>query len=165
MAVSLLEATSAQTAGLYVPVSRIPRRDDLITRQLHYRRQFADPFEQAMAFVEDVRPTMLQERRPGESVLTPLVFLPYVLWTLEDTRSAPQLVATAEHDGTGIDPDWILWVPRAFLDQASRERVGRLVASGRYEQRYAAGDSALLARIDRPAPLARRTPPHAPYLN
>ena len=32
MAVSLLEATSAQTAGLYVPVSRTPRRDDLIAR-------------------------------------------------------------------------------------------------------------------------------------
>ena len=50
--------------------------DDLVTRQLHYRHQFAEPFQQAMAFVEDVQPTILQERHPGESVLTPLVSVP-----------------------------------------------------------------------------------------
>jgi hypothetical protein len=137
--------------------------DDLMTRQLHYRHNFAQPFQDAMAFVEQSRPVMLEERTQGESVLTPLVFLPYVLWTLEDTRSAPSLVATAEHDGPEVEPDWILWVPRAFLDQASRERVGRLIASGRYERRFAVGEAALLARVDRPAPLARRAPPPPPH--
>jgi hypothetical protein len=128
--------------------------DDLITRQLHYRRQFADPFEQAMAFVEDARPTIVQERRPGESVLTPLVFLPYVLWTLEDTRATPALVPAAEHALAGATPDWILWVPRAFLDRESRERIGQLVASGAYTPRVVRGDAALLVRTERAEPLA-----------
>ena len=108
-----------------------------------------------MAFVEQARPVMLEERTPGESVLTPLVFLPYVLWTLEDTRATPQLVSTAEHEGDGVAPDWIIWVPRAFLDRESRERVGRLVASGHYQQRLATGDAALLVRTERSAPLAQ----------
>jgi hypothetical protein len=128
--------------------------DDLVTRQLHYRHQFAEPFQQAMAFVEDVRPTILQERHAGESVLTPLVFLPYVLWTLEDTRTTPALVPAAEHADATASPDWILWVPRAFLDRDSRERIGRLVASGAYTPRVVRGEAALLVRTDRQQPLA-----------
>jgi hypothetical protein len=128
--------------------------DDLLTRQLRYRHDFAEPFEQAMAFVEDVRPTIAQERRPGESVMTPLVFLPYVLWTLPDTRATPALVPTAEHASADDAPDWILWVPRAFLDAESRERVGRLAGSGAYTARATRGDAALLVRRDRPQSLA-----------
>ena len=128
--------------------------DDSITRQLHYRRQFAEPFEHAMTFVEDVRPTMLRERRTGESVLTPFVFLPYVLWALPDARATPSLVAAAEHVDVASAPDWILWVPRAFLDAASRERIGRLVASGAYTALVVRDDAALLVRQDRSAPLA-----------
>jgi hypothetical protein len=128
--------------------------DDLVTRQLHYRHQFAEPFEQAMAFVEDVQPTIRQERHAGESVLTPLVFLPYVLWTLEDTRAAPGLVPAAEHADATAAPDWILWVPRAFLDRESRERIGRLVTSGAYTPRIVRGEAALLVRTDRRQSLA-----------
>jgi hypothetical protein len=128
--------------------------DDLVTRQLHYRRNFAEPFQQTMAFVEDMQPTMLKERHAGESVLTPLVFLPYVLWTLDDTRAHPQLVSAAEHAETANSPDWILWVPRAFIDRESRERVGRLVASGAYAPRVVRGDAALLVRANRSEPLA-----------
>jgi len=128
--------------------------DDLVTRQLYYRRQFAEPFQQTMEFVEDVRPTMLTERHAGESVLTPLVFLPYVMWTLADTRAQPQLVSAAEHAGSADAPDWILWVPRAFIDRDSRERIGRLVASGAYAPRVVRGESALLVRTHRGEPLA-----------
>jgi hypothetical protein len=139
--------------------------DDLLTRQLHYRHHFAEPFEQAMAFVEDVHPTMVQERLPGESVLTPLVFLPYVLWTLADTRSTPALAPTAEHASADAKPDWILWVPSAFLDRDSRERIGRLVAGGGYTPRVVRGDAALLVRTDRGQPLARQADPPPAYLN
>ena len=128
--------------------------DDLVTRQLHYRRNFAEPFQQTMAFVEDVQPTMVKERQAGESVLTPLVFLPYVLWTLDDARAHPQLVSAAEHGDRADAPDWILWVPRAFIDRDSRERVGRLVASGAYAPRVVRGDAALLVRTHRGEPLA-----------
>ena len=128
--------------------------DDLITRQLHYRQEFAEPFGRAMAFVEDARPTILRERHSGESVLTPVVFLPYVLWTLPDARATPDLVATAEHADPDAAPDWILWVPRAFLDRESRERIGRLVASGAYVPRMIRDDAALLVRQDRSVPLA-----------
>jgi hypothetical protein len=139
--------------------------DDLLTRQLHYRHHFVEPFEQAMAFVEEAHPTMVQERLPGESVLTPLVFLPYVLWTFADTRRTPALVPTAEHASTDAKPDWILWVPRAFLDRDSRERIGRLVAGGGYTPRVVRDDAALLVRTDRTQPLARRADPPSEYLN
>jgi len=128
--------------------------DDLITRQLHYRQDFAEPFGRAMAFVEDAQPTILRERHSGESVLTPVVFLPYVLWALPDARATPTLVAAAEHTDADAAPDWILWVPRAFLDRESRERIGRLVASGAYVPRMTRDDAALLVRANRDAPLA-----------
>jgi len=139
--------------------------DDLVTRQLHYRTRFAQPFQNAMAFVERARPVLRRERAPGESLLTPLVFLPYALWTLDDARAAPSLIATAEHAENTGDPDWILWVPHAFLDRATRDRVGRLAGSGRYTALVSAGDAALLARIDRQPPLALRAPGAPAYLN
>lgn len=128
--------------------------DDLLTRQLHYRRQIADPFREAMAFVADVRPMMAEERDAGETILTPFVFLPYVLWTIDDTRRAPALVTAAELAPPEAAPDWILWVPRALLDRESRERIGRLVASGTYEPRVVRGESALLERRPAHPPLA-----------
>jgi hypothetical protein len=76
------------------------------------------------------------------------------LWTLDDTRAHPQLVSAAEHAETANSPDWILWVPRAFIDRESRERVGRLVASGAYAPRVVRGDAALLVRANRSEPLA-----------
>jgi hypothetical protein len=128
--------------------------DEMVTRQLEYRRQFADPFEQAMAFVQDAQPTMVHERHAGQSVLTPLAFLPYLLWTLEDARQVPTLVTAAEHADPTVSPDWILWVPRVMLDRESRERIRRLVTSGAYTPRVVRGDAALLVRRDRGEPLA-----------
>ena len=87
-------------------------------------------------------------------ILPPLVFLPYVLWTLEDARTTPSLVPTAEHADATASPDWILWVPRAFLDRESRERIGRLVSSGAYTPRVVRGEAALLVRADRRQSLA-----------
>lgn len=127
--------------------------DDLLTRQLRYRHQLAEPFQQAMAFVQEAQPTLVAERQAGESVLTPFVFLPYVVWTFADARERPELVSAAEHTTAAHDPDWILWVPRAFLDRESRERTARLVASGAYTPRLTRGDAALLVRT-RSAPLA-----------
>jgi hypothetical protein len=76
------------------------------------------------------------------------------MWTLDDARVHPQLVSAAEQAGAADAPDWILWVPRAFIDRDSRERIGRLVASGAYAPRVVRGDAALLVRARRTEPLA-----------
>ena len=129
--------------------------DDHLMRQLHYRHHFAGPFEEAMSFVKLTPPTFTRERSAGETVLTPLAFLPYLLWQLDDARTHPALVITAEQvaaDAALPPPDWIVYVPQAFLKQETRDYVQRLLAQGGYEPRLVRGEAALLARTGRRQP-------------
>jgi hypothetical protein len=135
--------------------------DEQMSRQLHYRSHFAGPFEEAMRFVGTTDGLLAAGRAPGETILTPLAFLPYLLWTIDDARTHPSLIRTAEMEeetGPQEPPDWVLYVPLAFLRQGTRERVDALLGSGLYVPLVMGDDAvgALYVRRDRRQPLARR---------
>lgn len=136
--------------------------DDLVARQLDYRARATQPFEDAMAFVQRAGPVLAAERAPGESVLTALAFLPWLVWTLEDARAHPELVRTgtggAGDDAAAPRPDWIVYAPQVFLNPAIRARFDALLASGEYEPRFVDGPDALLVRSDRDGALAWSAP-------
>jgi hypothetical protein len=121
--------------------------DDAMFRQMDYRERFATPFQNAMAFVSKTPATFASERAPGETVLTPLAFLPWLMWQLGPSADFTT-VLTAEQvtqgDAVGT-PDWILWVPEIFANREARDRIGTLVKSGGYQVRASDGKAALLA--------------------
>lgn len=119
---------------------------DLGVRQLDYRRRAMRPFEDAMAFVERASPRLVAERQAGETVLTPIAFLPWFVRTLDDARRRPELVDIGEAADSAAQPDWIVYTPSVFLSPAVRRRFDGLVATGDYEARYVEGGAALLAR-------------------
>jgi hypothetical protein len=124
--------------------------DDHLVRQLRYRNAFAGPFQEAMAFVSTTQPTLLHERRQGETILTPLAFLPYLLWQLDDARQRPSMLLTAEEWARSAHPqkpDWVLYVPSSYLSPETRQLVDRLLATGDYATRIVEGHSALLERV------------------
>jgi len=121
--------------------------DDAMFRQMDYRERFATPFQNAMAFVAKTPATLESERAAGETVLTPLAFLPYVMWQLGPTADF-DTVLTAEQVAQSGDvgtPDWILWVPEIFANREARDRIAKLVHGGQYEVRATDGKAALLA--------------------
>lgn len=132
--------------------------DEQMARQLRYRLRFATPFERAMRFVGSTDALLAAERAPGETILTPLAFLPYLVWTIDEARTRPALVRLAEmHDAQGPPPDFVLYVPQLFLREQTRGWVDALLASGLYRPLLAdaGGAGALYVRQDRPASLAR----------
>lgn len=132
--------------------------DDLFTRQIDYRRRAAQPFEDAMAFAQRARPVIDAERMQGETVLTSLAFVPWLVWTLDDVRARPALVRTAlagADEGEAPRPDWIVYAPTVFLGGETRTRFDRLLASGDYEPRFVHGTAAVFARRGRVTPLDR----------
>jgi len=138
--------------------------DDHLVRQLRYRHHFAGPFQQAMSFVSASSPTLTYERGHGETVLTPLAFLPYLLWQLDDARQEPSILLTAEQWVTANDaptPDWVLYIPESYLTRETRHYVEQLVQRGDYEPRIVDGASALLEHVPSPGgdSLVRRPPP------
>jgi len=121
--------------------------DDAMFRQMDYRERYAEPFQTAMAFVTTTPATLDVERGPGETVLTPLAFLPYYMWQLGPSADF-QTVLTAEQVAQAGDPptpDWIVWVPDIFANREARDRIATLVHSGQYEVRATDGKAALLA--------------------
>jgi hypothetical protein len=124
--------------------------DDHLVRQLRYRHAFAGPFQDAMAFVSSTSPTLAHERHSGETILTPLAFVPYLLWQLDDAREQPSLLLTAEQWAKSPDrdvrPQWVLYVPESFLSTDTRALVEQLLATGEYRTRIVSGTSALLER-------------------
>jgi hypothetical protein len=127
--------------------------DEQMGRQLHYRSHFAAPFQDAMTFVETTDGLLASARTPGETILTPIAFFPYLLWTIDDARKQPSLVKVAEYldDGAQAPPDWVLYVPGVYIRQEARARVEALLGSG-YYQPILAGDGnvgALYLRRDR----------------
>lgn len=124
--------------------------DDLLVRQLDYRRRATEPFDRALAFVRKAGPVLAAERATGETVLTSLAFLPWLVWTLDDVRAQPQLVRTRLGDAGDADaPAWVLYAPAAFPDAEMRARLERMLASGEYDVRVADGEAALFVRRDR----------------
>src|SRR5262249_59274102 len=99
----------------------------------------------------------------GETILTPLAFYPWFLWTIDDARAHPSLVRLAETrdaDTGDAPPDWVLYVPGAFIRDEARTRVATLLNSGLYTPVVAGADDvgALYVRRDRATPLARLAP-------
>jgi len=124
--------------------------DDHLVRQLRYRHAFAGPFQEAMAFVSTTSPTLVHQRHRGETILTPLAFLPYLLWQLDDARERPSMLLTAEQWARSphpAKPDWVLYVPGSYLSPETRQLVDRLLAGGDYATRIVDGNSALLERV------------------
>lgn len=133
--------------------------DDHLVRQLRYRHAFAGPFQEAMAFVSSTSPTLTHERHSGETILTPLAFLPYLLWQLDDARERPSVLVTAEEWARApqrLKPDWVLYVPASYLSPETRQLVDQLLATGDYAARIVEGNSALLERAAFSETYARR---------
>src|SRR5262249_33280766 len=70
--------------------------DEQMGRQLHYRSHFAAPFQDAMHFVETTDGVLASARANGDTILAPIAFFPYLLWTVDDARKQPSLVKVAE---------------------------------------------------------------------
>ena len=135
--------------------------DEQMSRQLKYQSHFATPFQRAMTFVATTDGVFATARSSGETILTPLAFFPYLLWTIDDMRLHPALVRMAEvqdHEGAQTPPDWVLYVPQAFLRQEARAPVEALLNSGLYMPVLASADStaALYVRRDHAERLAVR---------
>jgi hypothetical protein len=136
--------------------------DEQTGRQLHYRSHFAAPFQDAMTFVETTDGLLASARATGDTILTPVAFFPYLLWTIDDAREHPSLVRVAEYpsdDAAQAPPDWVLYVPGVYIRKETRARVEALLSSGLY-QPILAGEGnvgALYLRRDRNA-LARVEP-------
>jgi hypothetical protein len=130
--------------------------DDYVMRQLSYRQRFALPFQNAMAFVSTVPDTLQSERQDGQTILTPLAFMPYLMWELR-VHDRTDVVLTAEQVAAerGMPtPDWILYVPEIFASRGARDLVNRLVSEGEYQIRLTNGTAALFARSAGSTPLA-----------
>jgi hypothetical protein len=136
--------------------------DDQIHRHVYYQSHFAGPFEEAMKFVSTTDPLLANDRRPGETILTPVAFLPYLLWTLDDVRKDPSLLRMVEQQDQQeyerfVAPDWVLYVPAAILRDETRNRVYALLESGLYVPYFHGGGNvgALYVRRDHFDRLAR----------
>jgi hypothetical protein len=133
--------------------------DEQMARQLKYRLRFATPFQQAMGFVATTDRLIAEQRAPGETILTPLAFLPYLMWTIDEARAQPALIRMAEMPAQETaPPDWVLYVPAFFLRDETRGQVERLLSTGLYAPLLADGGGigALYVRRDRAQPLALR---------
>ncbi len=120
--------------------------DDLVILQLRYRDLFAIPFEESMGFVSSTKDTLARELAPGERILAPLAFLPYLMW---EANGRSVTVVTAEHAAANSDsgqPDWILDVPAIYANSRTRDFVAQLVGTGGYQVWLTDGTAALLAR-------------------
>jgi hypothetical protein len=128
--------------------------DEQTTRQFKYRTHFAAPFQRAMGFVASTDGLLASARTSGQTILTPLAFFPYLLWTIDDVRKDPSLVRMAEvhaSQGAGAPPpDWVIYVPSFFLRAEARAPIEALLASGMYTPVFASPDGigALYLRRD-----------------
>jgi hypothetical protein len=114
----------------------------------YYRDHFAVPFDSAMGFVTTTPDVLRRERLPGETIITPLAFMPYLMWQLgvDDPR---RVFVTPEQEVVQHAvprPDWILFVPTIVASRAAHDYMIDLVSEGGYELRASAGGSALFAR-------------------
>jgi hypothetical protein len=118
--------------------------DDHLGAQLTYRERLALPFGQAMEFVSSTAPVLRRERRSGETIATPIAFVPYLM--LEVDVPANDLIVISDHPVPDAPSprkaDWILYMadPRTPTDA-----LARLVGQAGYEVRLSDGSSALLA--------------------
>ena len=132
--------------------------DDGIRRQILYRSKIATPFHTAMEFVSKTPRWLVSERRPTETILTPLAFLPYLMWELgPDSSFDVVLIAEEQASAPSLGrPDWILWVPEIFANRAARDRVAKLIQQGGYDVVEADKTAALLAlpKSERTAPFS-----------
>src|SRR5262249_51762619 len=117
-----------------------------------------------MDFVGTTDGLLAAARGPHDSILTPLAFYPYLLWRIDEARTDRSLVRLAElerWDDAATPPDWVLYVPKAFLRAEVKARVEALLGSGLYEPVFAGGADvgALYVRQDHRLGLARLDPP------
>jgi hypothetical protein len=128
--------------------------DEQMARQMKYRAHFATPFQSAMSFVASTDGLLASARTSGETILTPLAFFPYLLWTIDDVRLQPELVRMAEMvattPGDQTPPDWVIYVPSFFLRAEAKAPVDALLGSGMYAPVFASPDGigALYVRRD-----------------
>jgi hypothetical protein len=103
-----------------------------------------------MAFAVDAVGTLGRERANGQTVLAPLALFPHVLWALDDTRLHPERVVVAEQAAEAAGtarPDWVLYVPQAFVKPTTKEYVDALVAEGGYRLVAGTPQAALFTRV------------------
>ena len=128
--------------------------DEQMARQLKYRAHFATPFQSAMSFVASTDDLLASARTSGQTILTPLAFYPYLMWTNDDVRRQPELVRLAEvaatQAGNQTPPDWVIYVPSFFLRAEAKAPVDALLESGMYAPVFASPDGigALYVRRD-----------------
>ena len=128
--------------------------DEQVTRQFKYRTHFAGPFQRVMTFVSTTDDLLASARTKGQTILTPLAFFPYLVWTIDDVREQPSLIQMAEvhvaQGGATTPPDWVIYVPSFFLRADAREPVEALLSSGMYAPVFASPDGvgALYLRRD-----------------
>ena len=107
-----------------------------------------------MSFVASTDGLLASARASGETILTPLAFYPYLMWTIVDVRQQPDLVRLAEvaatTAGDQTPPDWVIYVPSFFLRAEAKAPVDALLGSGMYAPVFASPDGigALYLRRD-----------------
>lgn len=122
--------------------------DNFIGRQMDHQRDFARPFEQSLIFADAAEQVLRERWSLEQQLMIPEGLLPQTLWDFPGERRAHhvQTLERAALRGDRVQPDWILFVPRMHLNDASRGWVEQLIRDGAYEVRETNGEDALLAR-------------------
>src|SRR5207244_10869230 len=98
---------------------------DHVTAATGYGERLVLPFEHAMEFLGGTTETLRHERRPGETVVAPLAFVPYLMLELGVRDAATVVPAGAP---TTRPPDWIVYLAEAGAEDV----LPRLTSEGGY---------------------------------
>ena len=113
-----------------------------------YRNLFILSFENEMAFVTSAVQVLKQEKQPHETILSPVAFMPYVMWELHIPEWAGPIIPAEEIrlQKPGTQPDWIVYVPKISANPQSIQHVKHLIDQGAYEIRLSSQTAALFHR-------------------
>ncbi len=113
-----------------------------------YRNLVGLPFEEEMAFATSAVEVLKREKRPQETILSPLAFMPYVMWELDIAEWSGPVIPAEELSlqKPGTHPDWIVYVPRISANPQSTQHIENLIEQGAYERRLGSQTAALFHR-------------------
>ena len=126
---------------------------DAFRHHMTYRNLFVLPFENEMAFVTSAVQVLKHEKQPHETILSPVAFMPYVMWELHIPEWAGPIIPAEEISlqKPGTHPDWIVYVPKISANPQSIRHVKHLIDQGAYELRLSSQTAALLHRTSHTA--------------
>jgi len=121
---------------------------DAFHHHMTYRNLFILSFENEMAFVTSAVEVLKQEKQPHETILSPVAFMPYVMWELQIPEWAGPIIPAEEISlqKPGTQPDWIVYVPKISANPQSVQHVKQLIDQGAYKLRLRSQTAALLHR-------------------